>query len=161
MSYQRYEDEESREKEYLPLSKQEAQALFTKKQLTPKVSSPWQIVKFQCYLTFGFTIVGSIYTLIFGVKDVVYSVLLGGILGVIPSTMFIIRVKFKKFGLGSTARSFISSLVYAEVIKITLTLTIIFLVVRFYPNLNWLCFLGMYLITLQSYWLIGFVKIKD
>ena len=161
MNYQRYEDEESIEKEYEPLSKKEVEALFSKKQLTPKVSSPWQIVKFQCYLTFGFTIAGCIYSLIFGIKDVVFSVILGGILGVIPSTMFIIRVRFKKFGLGLSARSFVSSLVYAEVIKITLTFTIIFLVVRLYPGLNWLCFLGMYLITLQSYWLIGFVKIKD
>jgi len=88
-----------------------------------------------------------------------YSVVLGGLLGVIPSTVFIIRVKIYKYG--SDSRKFLSSLVYAEVIKITLTVTIILMVVSLYPNLNWLCFLGMYLITLQSYWLIGFVKIKN
>ena len=161
MNYQQYDDDASGEKEHTRLSKQEVEAIFTQKELTPKVSSPWQIVKFQCYLTFAFTIVSSIYSLIVGINDVVFSVFLGGILGVIPSTVFIIRVRFKKFGLGLTAGSFVSALVYAEVIKITLTFTIILLVVRFYPNLNWLCFLGMYLITLQSYWLIGFVKIKN
>jgi len=49
-------------------------------------------------------------------------------------------------------------LVYAEVIKITLTLTIIILVIRLVPNLNWLFFIGMFAVTLQSYWLIGLLK---
>ena len=158
MNYQKYDDEVD-ELEYLQLSKEQAQALFTNNELTPRVSNPWQIVKFQCLLTIAFTIVSAIYGLFFDRFDSLYSVVLGGLLGVIPSTVFIIRVKIYKYG--SDSRKFLSSLVYAEVIKITLTVTIILMVVSLYPNLNWLCFLGMYLITLQSYWLIGFVKIKN
>jgi ATP synthase protein I len=157
MSYQKYDEVD--EEEYSPLSKEQAQALFPNNQLAPRVSSPWQIIKFQCLLTIAFTIASAIYCLFFNTYVPVFSVLLGGLLGVIPSAVFIIRVKINKYGLDS--RKFISSLVYAEVIKITLTVTIILLLVRLYPNLNWLCFLGMYLITLQSYWLIGFVKIKN
>ena len=158
MNYQKYDDEVD-ELEYSQLSKEQAQTLFTNNQLTPRVSNPWQIIKFQSLLTIAFTIVSAIYSLFFDRFDSLYSVVLGGLLGVIPSTVFIIRVKIYKYG--SDSRKFLSSLVYAEVIKITLTVTIILMVVSLYPNLNWLCFLGMYLITLQSYWLIGFVKIKN
>ena len=158
MNYQKYDDEVD-ELEYSQLSKEQAQTLFTNNQLTPRVSNPWQIIKFQSLLTIAFTIVSAIYSLFFDTFDSLFSVVLGGLLGVIPSTVFIIRVKIYKYG--SDSRKFLSSLVYAEVIKITLTVTIILMVVRLYPNLNWLCFLGMYLITLQSYWLIGFVKIKN
>jgi len=158
MNYQKYDDEVD-ELEYSQLSKEQAQTLFTNNQLTPRVSNPWQIIKFQSLLTIAFTIVSAIYSLFFDTFDSIFSVVLGGFLGVIPSTVFIIRVKIYKYG--SDSRKFLSSLVYAEVIKITLTVTIILMVVSLYPNLNWLCFLGMYLITLQSYWLIGFVKIKN
>ena len=158
MNYQKYDDEVD-ELEYSQLSKEQAQTLFTNNQLTPRVSNPWQIIKFQSLLTIAFTIVSAIYSLFFDTFDSLFSVVLGGLLGVIPNAVFIIRVKIYKYG--SDSRKFLSSLVYAEVIKITLTVTIILMVVRLYPNLNWLCFLGMYLITLQSYWLIGFVKIKN
>ena len=155
MNYQKYDDEVD-ELEYLQLSKEQAQALFTNNELTPRVSNPWQIVKFQCLLTIAFTIVSAIYSLFFDRFDSLYSVVLGGLLGVIPSSVFIIRIQAVKKSLN--AKKFISSWMFAEVIKITLTLTIIIFVVRLFPNLNWVCFLGMFVITLQSYWLVGFKK---
>jgi ATP synthase protein I len=150
-----YEDE-SLETEYKKLTHEEARAIFTDLQLAPKVTSPWQIVKLKIFLTIAFTIATVIYSLIFDEKHLVLSVVLGGFLGVIPSAVFIIRIQAVKKSLN--ARRFISSLVYAEVIKITLTLTIIIFVIRLVPNLNWLLFLGMFAVTLQSYWLIGLLK---
>ena len=151
-------EEESLETEYKKLSREEAKAIFSEYQLAPKVTSPWQIVKFQSLLTFAFTIVASIYSLIFDEKHLVSSVVSGGALGVIPSSVFIIRIQAVKKSLD--AKKFISSWMYAEVIKITLTLTIIIVVIRLVPNLNWLFFLGMFVVTLQSYWLIGLLKKK-
>jgi ATP synthase protein I len=153
-----FEDETS-EPEYKRLTRDQAHALFTENQLAPKVTSPWQIVKLQIFLTFAFTIASVIYSLIFDEKHLVLSVVLGGTIGVIPSVVFIIRIQAVKKSLN--ARKFISSWMYAEVIKITLTLTIIILVIRLVPNLNWLSFLGMFVVTLQSYWLIGFLKKKN
>ena len=150
-----YEDE-SFETEYKKLTPEEARAIFTDHQLAPKVTSPWQIVKLKIFLTIAFTIATVIYSLIFEEKHLVLSVVLGGFLGVIPSAVFIIRIQAVKKSLN--ARKFISSLVYAEVIKITLTLTIIIFVIRLVPNLNWLFFIGMFAVTLQSYWLIGLLK---
>jgi F0F1-type ATP synthase assembly protein I len=150
-----YEDE-SLNSEYKRLTRDEVQALFTENQLAPKVTSPWQIVKVQSFLTFAFTIIAVIYSLIFDESHLALSVLLGGVLGVFPSVVFIIRIQVVKKSLN--AKKFISSWMYAEVIKITLTLTIIMFVIKFVPNLNWLFFLGMYIVTLQSYWLIGFLK---
>jgi len=149
-------EEESIEPEYKKLTREQAYELFTENQLAPKVNSPWQIVKLQIYLTIAFTIVSVIYSLIFDEKHLVLSVVLGGALGVIPSVVFIIRIQAVKKSFN--ARRFISAWMYAEVIKITLTLTIIILVIRLVPNLNWLSFLGMFVVTLQSYWLIGLLK---
>jgi len=150
-----YEDE-SLEQEYKKLTRDQAKALFTENQLTAKITSPWQIVKLQSFLTIAFTIVAEVYSLIFDENNLALSVLLGGILGVFPSIVFIIRIQAVKKSLN--ARKFISSWMYAEVIKITLTLTIIILVIRLVPNLNWLFFIGMFAVTLQSYWLIGLLK---
>ena len=151
-------EEETLEPEYKRLTSDEAHALFTENQLTPKISSPWQIVKLQIFLTFAFTLVNLIYSLIFDEKHLALSMLLGGALGVIPSVVFIIRIQAVKKSLN--ARKFVSSWMYAEVIKITLTLTIITLVILLLPGLNWPSFLGMFVVTLQSYWLIGFLKKK-
>ena len=152
-----YEDE-SLEQEYKKLTRDQAKALFTENQLTAKITSPWQIVKLQSFLTIAFTIVAEVYSLIFDENNLALSVLLGGILGVFPSIVFIIRIQAVKKSLN--ARKFISSWMYAEVIKITLTLTIIIFVIQMVPNLNWLFFLGMFVVTLQSYWLIGLLKKK-
>jgi hypothetical protein len=149
-------EEESLEPEYKKLTLEQAHELFTESQLAPKVTSPWQIVKLQSLLTFAFTIVAEVYSLIFDENNLALSVLLGGVLGVFPSVVFIIRIQAVKNSLN--ARKFISSWMYAEVIKITLTLTIIIFVIQMVPNLNWLFFLGMFVVTLQSYWLIGFIK---
>jgi len=152
-----YEDE-SLDPEYKKLTRDQAKALFTENQLAAKITSPWQIVKLQSFLTIAFTIVAEVYSLIFDENNLALSVLLGGILGVFPSIVFIIRIQAVKKSLN--ARKFISSWMYAEVIKITLTLTIIIFVIRLVPNLNWLLFLGMFVVTLQSYWLIGLLKKK-
>jgi ATP synthase protein I len=154
-------DDEYSEPEYKRLSQAEALEIFSEKELTPRVKSPWQIVKLQCVLTFAFTILATLWSFYFYTKGLVLSVVLGGALGVIPSSVFIIRVSAVKKSHLVSAKKFISSWVYAEVIKITLSLTIIIFVIRLFPNLHWLSFLGMYLITLQSYWLIGFIKIKN
>ena len=144
--------------EYKKLTRDQAQALFTDNQLASRITSPWQIVKLQSFLTIAFTIAMAVYSLIFDENNLVLSVLLGGVLGVFPSIVFIIRIQAVKKS--HNARKFISSWMYAEVIKITLTLTIIILVIRLVPNLNWLFFLGMFVVTLQSYWLIGLLKKK-
>jgi len=144
--------------EYKKLTRDQAQALFTDNQLASRITSPWQIVKLQSFLTIAFTVAVAVYSLIFDENNLVLSVLLGGVLGVFPSIVFIIRIQAVKKSLN--ARKFISSWMYTEVIKITLTLTIIILVIRLVPNLNWLFFLGMFVVTLQSYWLIGLIKKK-
>ena len=148
--------EESLEPEYIKLTHDQARKLFTENQLAVKVSSPWQIVGLQGFLTVFFTTLAAIYSLMFDEKHLILSVVLGGALGVLPNIVFIIRIQAVKKSLD--ARKFIRSLMYAEVIKITFTFTIIFLAIRLAPNLNWIPFLGMFFVTLQSYWLIGFLK---
>jgi len=160
MSYEKNDQQNQEEFERPALTREEALGIFSEKDLSPQVSSPWKIVKFQCVLTITVTMLSIVWSMFFYTEGLVVSVLLGGVLGVIPTSAFIIRVNLFKKTQSRFANRFVSTLVYAEVIKITLTLTIMMLTIRLFPNLNWLCFLGMYVITLQSYWLIGFVKKK-
>lgn len=160
MSYEKNDQQNQEEFERPALTREQALGIFSEKDLSPQVSSPWKIVKFQCVLTITVTMLSIVWSMFFYTEGLVVSVLLGGVLGVIPTSAFIIRVNLFKKTQSRFANRFVSTLVYAEVIKITLTLTIMMLTIRLFPNLNWLCFLGMYVITLQSYWLIGFIKKK-
>jgi F0F1-type ATP synthase assembly protein I len=153
------EEEDTSEKDIKTLSRAEVLEIFNEKDLSPRVTSPWQVVTLQCILTFAFTMIALLSSLIFDVKNHALSVLLGGSLGFVPGSMFIIRVQAFKKTLAGGAKRFISTWIYAEVIKITLTLTIIIFVIRLYPDLEWISFLGMFFITLQAYWLVGFIKI--
>lgn len=129
------------------------------KDLEPKINSPWEIVIFQCVLTIVFTILVSLINVKFKVDGVVISILLGAVLGVLPNIAFIMRMQFNKKSYKKSAKRFVYTLVYAEFIKITFSVIIMFLVVRFIPQIKWLPFLGMFIITLQAHWLQG-LKLK-
>lgn len=125
------------------------------KDLQPRINSPWKVVILQCQLTILVTILTSLININFQVNDVVISLLCGSILGVLPNIMFIMRMQFNKSSHKRSAKSFVYTLVFAEFIKITFSLIIIFVVVRYVPQIKWFPFLGMFIITLQAHWLQG------
>ena len=141
-------------KDFNALTHDQAVKLLGKK-IEPTIKSPWETVILQCMLTIVFTILVSLINVKLRVDGVVISVLSGAILGVIPNIAFIIRMKISEKSYKKSAEKFIFTLVTAEFIKITLLLTIMFLVVRNIPQLKWLPFLGMFIITLQAHWLQG------
>jgi F0F1-type ATP synthase assembly protein I len=161
MKYDIEEDDGLFDSKYTPLNRSQAIEIFGESALSPKVVSPWQIVKFQSVLTIAFTIPSIVFGFaIYGSQNIAISILLGGLLGILPTVAFILRMElWKKAGL-KDAKRYVGGLVKAEVIKITLSLTILIFVVRFFQGLHWMMFLGMYLITLQAYWLVGLIKNK-
>jgi len=145
-------------KDFKALSHDQAVQLLGKN-LEPAIKSPWETVVLQCLLTIVFTILVALINVKLRVDGVVISVLAGSILGVIPNVAFIMRMKISEKSYKKSAEKFIFTLVTAEFIKITLLLIIMFLVVRNIPQLQWLPFLGMFIITLQAHWLQG-LKLK-
>ncbi len=143
---------------FKPLNEDQAIKLFGEN-LKPRINSPWEIVILQCYLTILFTILVALINVKLKVEGVVISVLLGSILGVFPNIAFIMRMKISESNYKESAEKFVYTLVSAEFIKITLLLIIMFLVVSNVPQLKWLPFLGMFIITLQANWLRG-LKLK-
>jgi F0F1-type ATP synthase assembly protein I len=155
------EDNAIFDENFRPLNRIEALKIFGERALTPSVGSPWQIVKFQSVLTIAFTILSVIWSFsFFQHYHLVASVIMGGVLGIIPSAGFILRVQIGKKEKSRFAQGFVSNLVKAEVIKLTLSIAILALCLRNLPNLNWLVFFGMYFITLQSYWMAGLLNRK-
>jgi F0F1-type ATP synthase assembly protein I len=139
---------------FKPLSQAQAFKLFGDN-LKPRINNPWEVVIFQCYLTILFTILVALINVKLKLDGVVISVLFGSILGVFPNIAFIMRMQISKNNYKESAEKFVYTLVSAEFIKITLLLIIMFLVVSNVPQLKWLPFLGMFIITLQANWLRG------
>jgi F0F1-type ATP synthase assembly protein I len=161
MKYDNQEEEGLFDSKYTPLTKAQALKLFGEKGLSPQVSSPWSIVKFQSVLTIAFTMLSVVLCFVlFLSQNISLSVLFGGLLGIIPTIAFILRMSLSNKAPEKSAKTYVSGLVKAEVIKLTLSFTILICVIRFFHGLNWLSFLGMYLITLQAYWLVGLVNKK-
>ena len=140
--------------DFKPLNKEQAQKLFGEN-LKPIINNPWEIVIFQCYLTILFTILVALINLKLNDDGVVVSVIFGSILGVFPNIAFIMRMQINKKNYKESPEKFIYSLISAEFIKITLLLIIMYVVVSNVPQLKWLPFLGMFIITLQANWLRG------
>lgn len=143
------------EKDFVPLNRSQAIDLIGENALVPKVKTPWQIVKFQFILTIAFTIVSLLINFKLKVMGLELSVFAGALLGVIPNVMFLLCLEgFKRRG-SCSIKNYISYLIFAEFIKITSLVTMIILVVRNYSHLQWLPFLVMFILILQSYWMQG------
>lgn len=143
------------DKEFIPLDQARAEKIFTPQSLRQQVKSPWEIVKLQVITTLWFTMFAVIWGFIKTNNGLVISVLCGGLVGILPTIAFIMRLGIYPRTSKNNASQFVGRLIMAEVIKISITLILIVLVVALYADLEWLPFLAMYIITLQSYWLIG------
>ena len=160
MGNKNFDIEEGEEPEIKTLTRAQALEIYTQEELKPTITSPWQIVRLQIALTIFFTLISLIMESLMGFEPRAWSIFFGGALGFVPSSVFMIRIQMFRKSINKGAKGFVGSLVYAQVIKVTLTLTIILFVVGNYKSLDWLSFLVMYFTSLQAYWLIGLIKMK-
>ncbi len=148
------------EKDVKALSRAEALALFGQERLHPKIKSPWVVVNAQIILTGALCLLVTVFKGQLGVNNLGISIFFGGILGVIPTIAFILLVELVKRSVSFKPQLFVRAMIYGEFIKVTLTITIILLVIQYFPNLNWLAFLITYIMVVQCYWLPWVVKNK-
>jgi ATP synthase protein I len=90
----------------------------------------------------------------FGLDSSAISSLLGGLIAIIPAGLFAMRAKLlatKAVG-SKVAGSSVVGLVTGELIKIIATVAMFFLVIVFYPELDWLPLLLTYVLALKCYW---------
>ena len=118
----------------------------------------WFIVLAQIVITL--MIAGACY--IFGeITDRIvytYSALVGGLIGFLPSTLFLLRLEAAKKSSKSSPGGYLTAVVSGELIKILAT---IFLFIGFalkQPDLKWIPLLVTYLATLKCYLMAWFWK---
>ena len=154
----RSEWEEFDEQSYKTLSKEEMDALRAAKPQNFSSINGWLIVLAQMVLTL--TIAGFCYLFSKPVERTVYtySALVGGLIGFLPSALFLARLEAAKKNTKSSPGGYLTAVVSGEFIKILAT---IFLFIGFalkQPDLKWIPLLVTYLATLKCYLLGWFWK---
>jgi ATP synthase protein I len=89
-----------------------------------------------------------------GSESSAISAIFGGLIAVVPGILFAARAKVlstrtRVNALGST----VFALVTGELLKIIATIAMFILVIKFYPDLDWLPLLLTYVLALKCYWL--------
>jgi len=89
-----------------------------------------------------------------GLKSSAISAIFGGLIAVIPGILFAARAKVLSTRTrANTLGSTVFVLVTGELLKIIVTIAMFFLVIMFYPDLDWLPLLLTYVLALKCYWL--------
>lgn len=147
------------EEEFLRRPKEEIIGIFGEERLQPKKISPWLVVKLQSLLTILFTIMSVLVSNEKSINDpFVISVLAGGVVGIVPTAIFALRLTFAEKSKASNTGGYVVALVSGEFIKIVTTVCLVAALAWQMPNLHWLAMLGMYVVTLKCYWLAWFIK---
>lgn len=141
-------------------SKEEIARILGDESLLPRRVSPWRIVKFQVVLTILFTILSVLGSSPVGWSQLAKSVLAGGVVGVVPTAIFALRLSLVKKTGQVQPGSYVVALVSGEFIKILATVVLVAIIAWNAPNLKWLPMLVMYILTLKCYWLAWFFDKK-
>jgi ATP synthase protein I len=150
---------EEPEEEFTRRSRDEIVGIFGEKKLQPKKISPWLVVKLQSLLTILFTIMSVLLSNEKSISNpLVMSVIAGGIVGVVPTAIFALRLTFAERAKASNTGGYVVALVSGEFIKIVTTVCLVAAFAWQLPGLDWLAMLAMYVVTLKCYWLAWFIK---
>jgi len=146
------------EDSFKTLSKDEMDALRTAKPRNFASSSSWWIVLAQVAITL--VIAGACF--VFSVqadKSVyTYSALVGGLIGFLPSTLFLMRLEAARKSVKRSPGGFLAAIVSGEFIKILATIALFIGFALRQPDLKWIPLLVTYLATLKCYLLAWFWK---
>ena len=150
--------DEIEENSYKALTKEQMDALRKANPRSFASINSWWIVLSQvaitlfiaaaCYL-FSSRADKSVYT---------YSALVGGLIGFLPSALFLMRIEAAKKNVKSSPGGFLAALVSGEFIKILATIALFIGFALKQPDLNWIPLLVTYLVTLKCYLLAWFWK---
>jgi ATP synthase protein I len=126
---------------YKTLSKEEMDALRSQIVVTLLIAAA-------CYV-FSSLADKSVYT---------YSALVGGLIGFLPSALFLMRIEAAKKSVKSSPGGFLAAVVSGEFIKILATIVLFIGFALKQPDLKWIPLLVTYLATLKCYLLAWFWK---
>jgi ATP synthase protein I len=150
--------EENELDSYKTLSKEEMDALRKAKPRNFASINSWWVVLSQVVITL---VIASICFTFFdqGSRSVyTYSALVGGLIGFLPSALFLMRLEAAKKSVKSSPGGFLAAVVSGEFIKILATIVLFIGFALKQPDLKWIPLLVTYLATLKCYLLGWFWK---
>ena len=144
------------EEVYRVYSKSEMQGLVQAGVIRNARRSPWKIVASQVLLT----ILSMLICLLFWdhrrISVYTYSAFWGGLIGFLPSALFLLRMEMAKRSQRLNPGRFLAALVSGEFIKIAVTVALFIGIAFTYPEVKWVPLLITYLVTLKCVWLAWF-----
>jgi ATP synthase protein I len=135
-------------------SGEEMQALLQTRSGKNRWSLPWGVVAVQILATALGALISCIFWDEGRISVYTYSAFLGGVIGVVPAVLFLLRLEIARGAQRLTPGGFLSALVSGEVIKITATIALFVWLAFNYAELKWIPLLLTYVVTLKCY-LIG------
>ncbi|MEA9602144.1 ATP synthase subunit I [Polynucleobacter sp. MG-28-Ekke-A2] len=146
------QDEDS----FKALSKAEMDALRKAKPKSFTSINGWLVVTSQAVLTL--IIASFCYFFSESAERVVYtySALVGGLIGFLPSVLFLVRLEAAKKNVISSSGGYLAAVVSGEFLKILATILLFIGFALKQPDLKWIPLLVTYLATLKCYLLAWF-----
>ena len=140
------------------LSKFEMDSLRLEKPKSFVSINGWRIIASQIVLTM--TIASFCYFFSGSSERVVYtySALVGGLIGFLPATLFLVRLEATKKNVKSSPGGYLAAVVSGEFLKILVTILLFIGFALKQPDLKWIPLLVTYLATLKCYLLVWFWK---
>jgi ATP synthase protein I len=147
----KHEWDETHDDSYKALSKEEMNALREAKPHNFASMNSWWIVLSQVVLTL---IIASACFVFSGQADkrvYTYSALVGGLIGFLPSALFLVRLEAAKKNVKSSPGGYLAAVVSGEFLKILVTILLFIGFALKQPDLKWIPLLVTYLATLKCY----------
>ena len=144
-----FDVDESDESDFKPLSAEEAQAL---RKAQPMVS-PWRIVGWQILvgLLVALAAWGTTRSAVAG-----WSAAYGALAVVIPAALFLRGLSRQQSA--ANAGSALTGFFVWEMVKVLLTVAMLFAAPRLILNLNWLALLAGFVVTMKVYWVAMWLR---
>ena len=139
------------EEPYRVYSREEMQALLQTSSSKSKLTLPWGVVAGQILITALGALISCIFWDDGRISVYTYSAFLGGLIGVLPAVLFLLRLEIARGAQRLTAGGFLSALISGEVIKITATIAMFIWLAFNYAELKWIPLLLTYIVTLKCY----------
>ena len=143
---------------YKTLSKEEMDALRSAKPHNFASMNAWWIVLSQIVITLLIAAACYVFSSPADKSVYTYSALVGGLIGFLPSALFLMRIEAAKKSVKSSPGGFLAAVVSGEFIKILATIVLFIGFALKQPDLKWIPLLVTYLATLKCYLLAWFWK---
>jgi ATP synthase protein I len=145
--------DEPEEEVYRVLSKEEMATLQASNVVKYPPLSPWKILAAQVVVTVLSMVIWSIFGEPTELSLYTQSAFLGGLISVLPSALFLIRLELAKKTQILNPGNYLAALVSGEFIKIVVTLMLFLGVAFLIPGVFWVPLLVTYVLALKCVWL--------